>query len=192
MISEAPSAFFDPPYLSLANLLGQFPPRPFFLILDIVILTSLLFLTIGIKSRWFSAMMLICWIISSDFATAFGKIDHGIMPQAVLFCMIFTNWGCYYALIPDRRLSPAVPQKSLALLSVILAFGFFTAGYEKALKWVDLDFSTSGFFSWFYRGYFDLGRDKLLAPAVFPCQSGFLNLPIMALLSLNSRHLSCY
>ena len=41
-----------------------------------------------------------------------------------------------------------------------------TAGFGKALNWIDLNLTTSGFLSWFYSGYFNHGRDRLLAPLV--------------------------
>ena len=54
----------------------------------------------------------------------------------------------------------------LAILAVILSFGMFTAGFEKALYWVDFDLETGGFLRWFYSGFFTHGRDYLLAPVV--------------------------
>jgi len=42
----------------------------------------------------------------------------------------------------------------------------FTAGFDKALHWINFDLSTSGFLSWFYGGYYTLDRKLLLAPLV--------------------------
>ena len=166
-ISQAPNAFFNPPYLSLANLFNEFPGDLFFYILNILIIISVFFLTLGIKARFSSWLLLIAWLIGNNFQFAFGKIDHGsIMILALLLCMNFSNWGTYYALIPDKKLSRNSSKKALALLSVLLAFAMFTAGFEKALNWIDFDFSTGGFMSWFYPGYYNLNRTDLLAPVV--------------------------
>lgn len=166
-IAQLPDALFDPPYFSLANFFNQFPEDLFFKTIDFLIIISLVCLTIGIKARLSSVILLFCWFIGNNFKYSFGKIDHEIMILALLLCMIFSNWGIYYALIEDRALSPNYSQKSLALFSVLLAFGFFTAGFEKALNWMDFDFSTNGFLSWFYRGYYNLSRTRLLAPTIF-------------------------
>lgn len=165
-IAQVPNAFFNPPYLSLANLLTQFPGDLFFKILTLLIITSLVCLTIGIKARLSSSIFLFCWFIGNNFQYSFGKIDHEIMMLALLLCMIFSNWGRHYALIADKPLSRNSSQQALALFSVLLAFGFFTAGLAKALNWVDFDFSTNGFLSWFYSGYYNLNRTLLLAPTI--------------------------
>lgn len=78
----------------------------------------------------------------------------------------FTNWGVTNALIPDRRVDEISQKRILAILAVVLCFGMFTAGFEKALYWVDFDFGTGGFLRWFYSGFFTHGRDRLLAPVV--------------------------
>ena len=36
----------------------------------------------------------------------------------------------------------------IALMALLVAFGFFSAGLPKALKWIDFDLSTSGVRSW--------------------------------------------
>jgi hypothetical protein len=69
------------------------------------------------------------------------------------------------ALIPNKSLS--FRWYPTAVLSVIICFGMFTAGFEKLLRWVDFDLSTSGFLSWFYSGYFSLGQTFILADLVF-------------------------
>lgn len=165
-IAQMPNALFDPPYFSLANLFTQFPGDLFFRTITLLIIISLVCLTIGIKARISGSIFLFCWFIGNNFQYSFGKIDHEVMILALLFCMTFSNWGTHYALITDRPLSPNSSKKALALFSVFLAFGFFTAGLEKAINWVDFDFSTNGFLSWFYRGYYNLGRTDLLAPIV--------------------------
>ena len=165
-INQATNAFFNPPYLSLANLLTQFPGGLFFNIITLLIIISIVLLTIGIKTRLFNIILLICWLIGNNFQYSFGKIDHDIMILVLLLCMIFSNWGTYYALIPDKPLADNSSKQALALFSVLLAFGFITAGLAKAIVWVDFDFSTNGFLSWFYRGYYDLNRTDLLAPII--------------------------
>lgn len=166
-ISQVPDAFFDPPYLSLTYLINGFPPKSLFYIVDILILLSITSLTLGIKARVSTCILLISWMIGNHFKYSFGKIDHGnIMVLALLLCMIYSNWGAYYAIIPDKLFPSQYSQKAIALFSVLLAFAMFTAGFEKALKWIDFDFSTNGFLAWFYQGYYDRNKTFLLAPTV--------------------------
>ena len=166
-IAQAPDAFFNPPYLSLANLFTQFPGESFFYLINILIIISIFLITLGVKARLFGWLLLICWLIGNNFRFSFGKIDHSdIMLLALLLCMNLSNWGTYYALVPDKENSHNSSKKALALLSVLLAFAMFTAGFEKALIWIDFDFSTNGFLSWFYPGYYDIAHTDLLAPLV--------------------------
>ncbi len=166
-IAQVPNAFFAPPYFSLANLFDRLPGNLFFFIIDSLIGISIACITIGIKARIFSAILLCSWLIGNNFAYSLGKISHGnILLLALLLCMIFSNWGVYYALVPDIKLSSISSKKGLAVFAVILAFGMFTAGFKKALNWIDFDFTTSGFLEWFLTGYYGYGRTTFLSPIV--------------------------
>lgn len=175
-IATAPNALFDPPYFSLANLFNRFPISAFLIAIDSLILLSVALITVGIKSRLFSGILIVACLVGNTFHYSFGKIDHDIMYLALVFCMIFSNWGKDYALVPDRQLSSESSSKSLALLGVLLAFGMFTAGLGKALNWVDFNVNTNGFLYWFYGGYYNLDRTHLLAPSVFSVPTWFLEL----------------
>jgi hypothetical protein len=50
------------------------------------------------------------------------------------------------------------------LLAVLIAAGFLTAGFGKAIAWIDFDSTENGFLCWLYRGYYSLNRQHLLAP----------------------------
>ena len=113
-----------------------------------------------------SLAFLLVYIAGNSFQYSFGKIDHGgVMLMATLLCFSFSNWGTQNALVPDKP-GPFHVHSS-ALLGIVLSFGMFTAGFEKLLSWVDFDLGTNGFLSWFYSGYFSLGRQALLADTVF-------------------------
>jgi hypothetical protein len=70
----------------------------------------------------------------------------------------FTNWGVGYALIPDKEVAKKQQRRVLAILAVILCFGMFTAGFEKARHWIDFDLTKGGFIDWFYSGFFSTDR----------------------------------
>src|ERR1700747_361776 len=172
-VSQVPQAFYNPPILSLANLFAGFPPYWLMLGADLVKIWLVVLITVGIKTRWCTITFCLLTFLSHSFLYSFGKIDHDVVLWAVTLCLAFTDWGVYYALVPDRRTDPKVTRRALATAGVVIAFGFFTAGFEKALRWVNLDLSTGGFLSWFYPLYYLLDRKFLLAPLVFriPAQS---------------------
>jgi hypothetical protein len=105
--------------------------------------------------------------LSENFLYSFGKINHSTLVWAVALCLAFTNWGVSYALVSDRHVNPKTATRALATARVLVAFGMLTAGFDKALHWINFDFSTGGFLGWFYGGYYILDRKLLLAPMVF-------------------------
>ena len=166
-VGQVPQAFYNPPVLSLASLFAGFPPYWLMFAGDLVRIWLVVLITIGIKTRFCTIVLCLLTFISNNFVYSFGKIDHDTLVWAVALCLAFTDWGVPYALVPDRRVNPKVATRALATAGVLIAFGFFTAGFEKALHWINFDLSTGGFLSWFYGGYLILDRKLLLAPLVF-------------------------
>jgi len=165
-IGEAPKAFFDPPMLSFASFFATFPDKSFFLSLDLVIRVSLVLIAVGFFTRVSTGALLAALLVGNNFQFSFGKIDHAIFVLCVLFVMLVINWG--QSLSIDQMLFKRSHRKvsSIWLLAVFLAFGFFSAGFGKALVWIDFDFNTNGFLAWLYNGYYGIGRQELLAPIV--------------------------
>ena len=175
-LGSVPQAFFNPPYLSFANLVKDFPPAPFFYALDILAVLLLGCITLGIKARFSSLAFFVVAVLGNSFAYSFGKIDHSFLVLALVFCMAFSTWGTRYALLPDKPHSFDNRRLSLSVFAVMVAFGMFTAGFLKAIYWIDFDTSTSGFLRWFYSGYYTLGRTELLAPLVAYMPTSFFEL----------------
>lgn len=165
-ISQVPDGFFDPPLFSLAYLFDGFPPGWIFQTLDIVVLIAVLLITIGVKARLFTIILLILKIFGLSFAYSMGKIDHGILENALLLCMIIGGWGRHYALFPDKMLNFESSTKGLSLLATFICFGMFSAGSLKLVFWVDFDLSTSGFLTWYYSSYYNLDYQLLLLPYI--------------------------
>ncbi|MBD0257998.1 MAG: hypothetical protein ICV83_19975, partial [Cytophagales bacterium] len=135
-IASAPRALFNPPVLSLANFFDGFPGRAFFIALDAASLLSLACLAMGIRARTSTFVYLLAAIIGQSFQYSFGKIDHPIMLYALLGCMTFSGWGRHLAVLRDKPTKTDSTSRSLSLLSVLLCFAMFSAGFEKALNWV--------------------------------------------------------
>ena len=166
-VGQVPQAFYNPPVLSLASLFPGFPPYWLMLAGDLLRIWLLVLITLGIKTRYCTIIFCLLTFFSESFLYSFGKINHGTLVWAVALCLAFSDWGVPYALVPDRRVNPRTATRALATAGVLIAFGMFTAGFEKALRWINFDLSTGGFLGWFYGGYFILDRKLLLAPLVF-------------------------
>jgi hypothetical protein len=165
-VAQIPQAFYKPPVLSAAFLCTGFPPYWVLLTMDLARIWLVVLITIGVKTRICTILLCLLTFGSSNFVYSLGKIDHDALTWAVALCLAFTNWGVAFALIPDRPVKPKVAARASATAGVLIAFGMFSAGFEKALHWINFDLSSSGFLSWFYPLYYTLGRTFLLAPVV--------------------------
>lgn len=165
-LGDVPKTLFNPPIVSLANLFTVFPSKPFFVLLDILLFISLICLTLGIKARSSALLFVGLKLIGNSFLFSFGKIDHSIFFDLVILTLAFSGWGRHYAVWPDRESRWDNIERSMAVLGVLLCFGFFSAGFEKGLRWIDFNVQTGGFLNWHYHGYYNLGRDLLLAPYI--------------------------
>ncbi len=163
---RVPAGFFLPAPLSLASLFNSFPSWTVLVTVELVVLTSVLAITLGWHTRVATLLFVVGHTFLYSFQYAFGKIDHEILLVATTACLGLSNWGASFALRPDRPLPAWMNRRALALAGIMIAFGMFTAGHEKAFRWLDFDPVTSGFLSWFYRGYMTLGRTFLAAPWV--------------------------
>ena len=175
-IGEVPQAFFNPPFLSFASFFKDIPPRIFFVSIEVLLFISLLFVLIGIHTRKFLVLCFILGIVGSTFKYSFGKIDHDIFNWLLFLILAYTNSGSYLALRPDSLLPKTTVNKATAFLAFALCFAYFTAGFLKAVNWIDFDLSTSGILHWFYSGYFLLNRDLFFANWVFSFPSILLEL----------------
>jgi hypothetical protein len=138
---------------------GGFPETKTILFIQLLILLSLVLIT---KDKLTVAFGLVCFsamIVLFNIRYSLGKIDHSILLPATLLCFSLGNWK-----INGKKFLPIPPE---SLLALFIGFGMFTAGYQKALNWVDFDVEHSGFLSWFYGGYYNLDRNTFLTSYVF-------------------------
>ena len=158
-----PQSFFSPPLISISILFPHIPGGSFFIVIDILLLLCLIFITLGIKTKLSCLCYAVLYVFSASFQFSFGKIDHSIFIPVLMLVMAFSGWGKKLALLPEKT-SETTTQKAYSLLAVLLCFGFFSAGFDKAFNWINFDLSQNGTGSWYYPGYYTLGRVYLLAP----------------------------
>lgn len=165
-VGHAPQGFFSPPWLSMASWFEGFPARWVFVAVDVAMVLAVVAVTLGVFARAAALAYVALATFSAGFQNAFGKIDHESLFLGVTACLAFTNWSTRLAWRADRSVAIRTEARALAAAAFVLAWGMFTAGFDKALAWIDLDLGTSGFLSWYNTGYFVLGRTYLAAPWV--------------------------
>ncbi len=165
-IGDMPKTLFNPPVLSLTNLFDSFPGKTFFFVLDSLVLLSLICLTLGIKARISAMVYLVVCLVGLNFQYSFGKISHPILAYVMMGCMAFSGWGRHLAMLPDKESKIDNTAKSISLFGILICFGMFTAGFEKALVWVDFDLTLNGFLNWSHNGIFHYYKDYLFAPYI--------------------------
>jgi hypothetical protein len=165
---DAPQAFFNPHLFTATILWDGFWSKNLYFILDLSNIILFALITLGIRTRLSFFLLFIINYIGYSFEFSFGKIDHEIhLFLIVLLILAFTNCGTKTALIKDKVLKPHFQKWALSLLCIYIAFGFFTAGLPKFIRWVDFNINEIGFLDWFYKGYFTYDRFILLADSVF-------------------------
>ena len=184
-ISANPQIFWNPPP-SLARLFNGFPDYIMLQFLSSLVCLLFIMLLFGYKTRLVSVLLTTTLILANSFRFSFGKIDHDIMIVITPFVMSFSGWGACFSLDSlqqsnEQRCVATHGNWPIALMALLVAFGFFSAGLPKALKWIDFDLSTSGVRSWVQRSFL-LGRQNLLLPVFASITNPFFweTLDIMA------------
>ncbi|MCD8742073.1 hypothetical protein LT679_15775 [Mucilaginibacter roseus] len=164
-MADLPLALFTPPVLSPINLFATgFPHKAWLLIADFTLLLTPIAIILGIKPRMATLLFALTRLLVLNYQYAFGKIDHEILLATMLVCLAFSGWGQRLAIWPDKASRFDSTTKSLALLAVLICFGYFSAAFEKAIFWLNFDMNTTGSARWFYNSLYNYQREPLLAP----------------------------
>ena len=159
-IASMPDAWYDPAPLSIGSLFSGFPPLIFFQLAQSALILSAFAIIIGFNARRCGLLFCFLHVLINSFEYGFGKIDHvAHVFTLCFFCLSCSNWGA-----ANQSNKYNLPIRGEVLLALLVTFGMFTAGFEKALRWIDFDTNTSGFLSWYFGGYNNLDRNELLAP----------------------------
>jgi hypothetical protein len=160
-VAELPAGFLNPSPLSFPAFMSDFPPT--YLVHALLIL--FIFLFCGFRTAATSIALTLAWIVSNSLRYSLGKIDHDIMAVLTPAVMAFSGWGAVWSLDARAGGRPLRVQAwPLALLALLVAFGFLSAGVPKLLAWADFDLATQGTRRWLVDGWYGLGRRRLLAP----------------------------
>ena len=166
-IDANPDVFYDPPP-SLAALFSGFPSYAILQAFSTFVCLLFILLLFGYKTRMVSVLLTLTLIVANSFTYSFGKIDHDIIPVVTPSVMSFSGWGACLSLdaLQKRVHRDPAPSRNwpVALMALIVTFGFLSAGLPKALKWIDFDVSTHGVRSWVIAAFFTEARQDFLVP----------------------------
>lgn len=160
-IADMPNALFYPPKYSLAAYFNGFPHYFLFITLHIIVLICLLFVGLDKFKKLAGSIGFFAIIIIANFKYSLGKIDHLLLLPLAWLSFSLSNWKHYAS--SDKGILP-IPGETL--LAIFIAFGMFTAGFQKSFNWIDFDLDYSGFLAWYYPGYLTSGRTYFLASIV--------------------------
>ncbi len=119
-IAGFPDAFYDPRPGLLAAFSG-FPPSPYFILVDAVLMTAAIFLVAGRRVTLASMAVTAALLAGDTYAYGFGKVDHDILLVVLPLFLTAAGW--------DGR--PRENGRAMALLAVVVALGMATGAWQK-------------------------------------------------------------
>ena len=127
-IATFPDDFFNPPVGPTYFFFTGFPPYGFFLALDTVIVTALVYLIAGRRVTLASAVFTGAALLGNAWAYSFGKIDHDILMVVMPAFLAAAGWS-------GKGRVRAWP---LALFALVVSLAMFSAALAKATSgWLD-------------------------------------------------------
>lgn len=163
-IGTIPDAFFFPKPFNIANVFSEFPSSFYFEVTDYLIIIFLILGIIGLYSKYAFIGLFLIITLNNGFAYSLNKIDHYILVSLVFLVLALTNSATHFAVKPEKKTK--LHGLTLSLFSILIVFGFFTAGLQKGYHWIDFNLSTSGTLRWIYDIYFP-STDKPLLSEMF-------------------------
>jgi hypothetical protein len=171
-IADAPQLLFNPPFLSVANLLSGWPSYGVLWILSLGLVVLYLLLLFGFFVPTVSVLISLLLIAGSNLQFSFGKIDHNILFVSVPLVMARSGWGNRYTLAPGSG-GPNRSGVCLGVFAIIVGFAMFTAGFQKVTTgWLDI--RTHASYGYLIQVFYWDARDALLAPIALHVRSGVL------------------
>lgn len=163
-IGDVPNAFLSPPFAPFLLFQTAAPPREAFLIANVALVTSAVFLLVGLYTRTASVLLSLLWLWGNSWSFAFGKIDHVILMTIAPLFLAAAGWGNAFSL-DARRAGPGTRAPAawpLALYALWIGLGMGTAAWAKlAGGW--LDPSTQAVRGHLARNYHLVGRENPIA-----------------------------
>jgi hypothetical protein len=91
-ISEFPDSFFNPPPGLTSFLFTGFPPHAFFVRLNVILITAIVYLLAGRRVTMATLALVAALLIGNSWAYSFGKIDHDILIVIAPLFLLAAGW----------------------------------------------------------------------------------------------------
>lgn len=135
-IAEVPAQFYSPPPGPFL-LLSEQPSAGALLALTIVRALVAIWLLVGWKTLWASAVMTAVLLLAAGLSYSFGKVDHFILFDLAPLACGLAGWGAAWSLDARRR-DRTTSGYPLFLFATVVGFAMFTAALPKAAAgWLD-------------------------------------------------------
>ncbi|MEP6596629.1 MAG: HTTM domain-containing protein [Ginsengibacter sp.] len=175
-INNFPSAFYNPPIISLASIFAKFPPYWFLMFISLGTCLFSILLLFGYKTRLVSLSLSLFILSGKFFNYSFGKIDHDWLLWLIPLIMAFSNWGKAYSIDSKKNNQGENNYDNswhVTLLALILCLAMFSAGLQKMLGgWLNI--STQAVRGHLLSSYYQDGRQSLLAPFFLKLNSSLI------------------
>ena len=102
-IADAPQLIFNPPVISIANLLEARPPPRVLLRAQRRLASRAHPASVGagIWTRVVSVLTGVLLLVGFNLSYSFGKLDHDVLLALTPLAMSISGWGNAYSLLPD-------------------------------------------------------------------------------------------
>lgn len=164
-LDSIPDAFFRPPLLSPASLIGGVPGRFVLALITVVVAVLYVLVLFGYRTSWSSFLLGSALLLGNSVVYSFGKVNHDeLFIVMVPLVMAFSRWGEMYSLDARAgrrgRTSATWP---VAILALFLGFAMFTAAMPK-IRGGWLDPSSQAVQGHLLNRFYSFGSDDYLAP----------------------------
>ena len=168
-VSSLPQAFFRPLTFSVGAFFVDLPPAFVLLAFSTTLVAAYTALLFGYYTRIASLTAAISMVAGLTFCYSLGKANHNLVFHLLtLILLAFSPWGRALSL-DAQRYRPTETERfdwsnawPVALLALLIGFGYLSAGIPKAMSWLDGDLTTQGARRWLLTGFATIGRDKFL------------------------------
>ncbi|MBV8328088.1 hypothetical protein [Chryseobacterium sp.] len=162
-IHSIPNTAMQPP-ISVLSFTEAIPSRAFFVICQYLMYLCLLLILTGYRPRIFAILYMVLYIVTSNYAYSFGKVNHDFIYTLPILIIAFTPWNKTFSFFPEPEKETDESARSwpLFMISMIVSFGMFTAGISKILGgWLSADTQYTQIFFSQYR--YIIGWNGLLS-----------------------------
>lgn len=139
-LNEYPDSMYAAP-MGPFQLLTGFPEPGILVALEIIRSFALVFLLLGICTRWTSVIVAIILLVTFGLSYTLGKIDHTQFLVVAPLFLGFANWGDRLSVdsLLKGRIDRPAPQWPLRFLALVIGLSFFEAAAVKfGTGWLEL------------------------------------------------------